>query len=115
MLIQIFSKPHHVCFVHTDMQPLGCVYFTQRRKHIVDQFVRARLLCQKNVVAINNRDIFSPASDTIQMRQRLYTGDQLHAKPCGIGVQFRKLCLRIPTAQISEIRLVIHFVSVLSI
>ena len=59
--------------------------------------------------------VCAPTKQLVQVRKRLYKGDELHADGGGIFVDLTKLLHGIATALIAEIRLVFNLIGVLGV
>ena len=112
VFVQILPKPHHMRFVHTDMDFAGGYAFRKRSKHIFNQFIRAVIVNHQNIRHVTNTAVSPPSKNRCKVRKRLDTRNKLHPLAIAIRIDFLQLILRIRTTEIAEIRLVIHFIRV---
>lgn len=78
MSIQIFPQPHHVRFVHTDVDVSAGKILRQRHKKFIDKFVRLILVDEKNIIYVDNLAKTRQFRRTGKMRERLNARNQLN-------------------------------------
>ena len=111
----VFSPAQPECLVHADVDQAGSKILRERTEHVVDQPVRALFSHQQNILDIADGGVLRIAENRAQMRERLDTGNQLDAACGGVCVHLLQLRARISAAQIAEVWLALHLVSILRI
>ena len=71
VLIEIFPRTQKVRLVHADIDPAARIHCRGRGKHLIDQFVRRRLVDEQNIFDVDDRAVALIIFEKMQVRQRL--------------------------------------------
>ena len=115
VFLQISACAQIKSFIHSNMNPFRGEAFGNGGEHIVDEPIIALVPYQQHILAVHMAPVFLPTGNVPQMGKHLNTGNQFDTDRQTVSIHFLYFGNGIPTAHITEVGLIFHFVGIFSV
>ncbi len=115
MLIQIFTEPDMMSFVHADMHVSRCEVFGKRRKNAFDKRIRLFIINQQDIINIGYFGKTRQFHRIGKMSERLNARYEFYSLRFCIFIHLSDFRARITPAQIPKIRFICYLESIFRI